>query len=250
MERNPQMLTLKQHAYQAIRQKLESGHMTAGDRLSDIALASELGISRSPVREAISQLASEGLVEYRPRCGAFIKAAKRREMEELYEVRMALEGFAAGKAAQLSNEEQVAELDRLQQELMATVRECRQRPNQVADQELTDRFLAADLRFHWQILHIAGNSKMISIVEDCKILIRAFSHVPVKHDLPLLSASVRQHAAILEAIRRHEIEAARHNMTEHIAMASALVLREYNGENEKPCRTQHNTSATGSFAAK
>jgi DNA-binding GntR family transcriptional regulator len=243
------MLTLKQHAYQAIRKKLESGDMLAGDRLSDVALANELGISRSPVREAISQLASEGLVEYRPRCGAFIKAAQRREMEELYEVRMALEGFAAAKAAQLATEEQVADLERLQQELMTTVRECQQRPDQIADQALTDRFLAADLQFHLQILRIAGNSKVMRIVEDCKILIRVFSHVPVQHDLSLLSASTRQHAAIVEAIRRRDIEAARHNMTEHIAMASMLVLSGYNGENEKSPRTKRATLAAQTFAA-
>jgi len=61
------MLALKQHAYKLIRKKLESGDIRAGSRLSDDALAREIGISRGPIREAISQLASEGLVEHKPR---------------------------------------------------------------------------------------------------------------------------------------------------------------------------------------
>jgi DNA-binding GntR family transcriptional regulator len=224
------MLTLKQHAYQVIRKKLELGGISNGHRLSDNALANEIGISRGPVREAISQLASEGFVEYHPRRGAFVKLPDRREMEELYEVRIALEGFAAARAAQLATAEQIAELERLHQRLFDTVQECQQRPRQIADQDLTDRFLAADMQFHLQILHAADNRKLLSMVEDCKIFVHVFAHVPIQHDLRLMASSYQQHALFFEAIRRHDTEMARQCMTDHLSVTSRLVLDGYNGK--------------------
>ena len=104
-------LTLKQHAYEVIRTKILSGVLKPGSRLSDELLARELGISRSPVREAISQLASEGMVDYRPRTGAYVKGPDRCELEELYEIREPLERYAARKAAAGISPEGIARLE-------------------------------------------------------------------------------------------------------------------------------------------
>ena len=224
------MLTLKQHAYTLIRERLEGGAFAAGCRLSDDALAKEIGISRGPIREAISQLISEGLVEHQPRRGVFVKTPSAREMEELYEVRMALESFAAAKTAMFATEEQIGDLERLHQDVLATVQQCRNRPGQVADRELTDCFLASDLQFHLRILRLADNKRLLDVVEDCKILIRVFAHMPVEHDLRLMADSVQQHASILSAIRRHDDRAASDLMMNHIKMASKLVLDQYGVE--------------------
>jgi DNA-binding GntR family transcriptional regulator len=224
------VLTLKQHAYQVIRQRLECGALPAGCRLSDEALAREIGISRSPVREAISQLVSEGLLEYRPRCGAFVKVPCRQEMEELYEIRVALESFAASKAALLATAEQLAKLERLHQAVVATLEQCQGRSQGVADQALTEAFLQADLQLHLHILGMSGNRRLYSMVEDCKILIRVFAHVPVAHDVGLIADAVQQHAAVVAAIRRHDTDAARDLMAAHIAAASRLVLHACNAQ--------------------
>src|SRR5580704_7630282 len=111
--------TLKQHAYKLIRKRLLSGSLPPGGRLSDDALAKELGISRSPVREAISQLTSEGLVEYRPRSGAYVRVPEPRELAEWYETRIALEGFAVMRAAERITEPQLSELAQLSDEMLA-----------------------------------------------------------------------------------------------------------------------------------
>jgi DNA-binding GntR family transcriptional regulator len=229
-ETRGKMLTLKEHAYRLLRQRLEGGAVRAGCRLSDDALAKEIGISRGPIREAISQLTSEGLVEHRPRRGVFVREPSRREIEELYEVRFALESFAAAKAAMIASKEQIAELQRLHQKALATVQDCRSMPNQVADNELTNRFLAADMQFHLHIIHAAGNQRLFDMVEDCKILIRVFAHVPVEHDLRLMADSTQQHASIIEAICRHDSHAARDLMMSHIVTASKFILDEYNGK--------------------
>jgi DNA-binding GntR family transcriptional regulator len=229
------VLTIKQHVYRIIRGRLESGTLRPGVRLSDDALAREIGVSRSPVREAIGQLTTEGLVEYRPRRGCFVRIPGRDEMQELYEARMALESFAAGKAAGQASKADLV----LQQELVRNMRDvvylCRDMPNQTADKALTDRFLAIDLEFHTHILEMAGNKRILAMVRDCKILTRIFGHVPVTHDLHLLAWDYRNHWAITRAIAQGQAEFASRLMTRHIRQAQQAVLAQY-GENLQPQR--------------
>jgi DNA-binding GntR family transcriptional regulator len=223
IESGGKILTLKEHAYRVIRERLEGGGVRAGSRLSDNALAKEFGISRGPVREAINQLASEGLIESRPRRGAFVRKLSRRELDELYEVRAALESFAASKAAMVATDKQLAELQRLHQKVLETVKDCRSMPNQIADEKLTTRFLASDMQFHIQIIDSVGNQKLTEMVKSCKILIRVFTHTHVEHDLRLMVDSAEQHASIIDAIRRHDSSAARDLMMSHILTAGKYI---------------------------
>jgi DNA-binding GntR family transcriptional regulator len=194
--------------------------MLAGCRLSDDALAKEIGISRSPVREAISQLVSEGFVEYRPRCGAFVKSPSRRELVELYEVRSALESFAASKMAILATEDQIDQLEQCHRDVLNIVQQCRNLPDHTLDGECVGRFMAADMQFHLHILRAAGNNRLLEMVEDCKILLRVFGHGLIKLDRHLMAESAQQHALVVEAIRRHDADAARNLIISHIATAS------------------------------
>lgn len=221
------MLTLKQHVCQVILEKIESGTIGPGSRLSDEALAKEIGVSRSPVREAINQLATRGLVEYRPRRGAFVRAPGREELEQLYEARVALEGFAAAKAARRLDANGLARLEAINRDLLETVKECRNQPGRVADRKLTDRFLHVDLDFHLAVLDVAGNPKIMDMVRECKLLMRVFAHVPVEHDLRVMSSTYRQHSSIIRSIRAGDPEVAKDRMTRHIEAACETVLAGY-----------------------
>src|SRR5262245_15044729 len=92
--------TLVQRAYEHIQEAILSGHLPAGSVVSEAVLAKSLGISRTPVGEAIRQLAREGLVQQVPRYGTIVKPIDRRELIELYEMRAALESYAAARAAE------------------------------------------------------------------------------------------------------------------------------------------------------
>src|SRR5690606_31788629 len=105
--------TQKQRAYQFLREKLIAGELNPGSRLSDLALAKEIGMSRTPVREAINQLASEDLVELVPHNGAFVKVPDEREVEELYDLRQLLETFAVERAAAQIGAENLQRLESL-----------------------------------------------------------------------------------------------------------------------------------------
>lgn len=220
-------LTLKQHAYKLIRRRLVTGSIAPGCKLSDDALAKELGISRSPVREAISQLTSEGLVEYRPRCGMFVRLPQPRELEEWYETRAALEGFAIRRAADLITDVQMAELQNLADQMFAIAKACREMPGQILDEARRERFLALDLAFHMLILNASGNSWMVRLVEDYKLMTTVFGHVQIDHDLSLLSWTHAGHTRIVRTLRRRNAEACRRAMEGHIAMAQRAVLAGY-----------------------
>ncbi|HEX3656457.1 MAG TPA: GntR family transcriptional regulator [Pirellulales bacterium] len=228
------VLTLKQHAYKLIRNRVLSGSIPPGGRLSDDALSKELKISRSPIREAISQLTSEGLVEYRPRSGAYVRVPDLRELEEWYETRTALEGFAVMRACSHITAVQLGELQRLCDEIAAVIRAVRELPGKIANTKLRERFLALDLEFHMLILHVSGNAWMLRIVEDCKLLTKVFGHVQIEHDMRLLSRSHLGHRRVVRALRRQQPEFARRLMEEHIQAACRAVLAGYAAKRAAP----------------
>src|SRR5690349_13215528 len=106
------MASLAQKAYEHLQEGVLSGRLRSGTVISEAALAKELGISRTPVGEAIRQLVREGLVEQVPRYGTIVRSIDRQELTDLYEMREALESFAAAKAAEHITEPM---LNRLQQ---------------------------------------------------------------------------------------------------------------------------------------
>jgi DNA-binding GntR family transcriptional regulator len=225
--------TLKQHAYQVIRDKLLQGSLKAGTRLSDDVLAQEMGISRSPVREAITQLASEGLVEHRPRTGAFVKQPDRRELEELYEIREALEQYAVRQAALRIGAADLARLRELCDEMRGFVRECRKAPMAVAPPDLVQRFLANDLAFHTVLVGAAGNQRLTKLLTDFKILIQVFGFVPVEHDARVLATTCRAHGHIARAVAQHDARAAGLWLGRHIRAAKRIVLAGYDRAAER-----------------
>lgn len=104
--------TLRELVADAIRAKILSGEFGPGERLYEDRLAEELGVSRNPVRESIRALEATGLIEVFPRRGAYVVDVDPTDLAQLLEVRAVLEAHAAGQAAALRNEEDMAELDR------------------------------------------------------------------------------------------------------------------------------------------
>src|ERR1700733_14697298 len=108
----PENHSLRERAYLHIQRKIAVGELPAGSRVSELLLARELGISRTPIREALGQLVAEGLLDQTPSQGAEVVRLTRQDIIELYELREALEVHAVGKAAQ--HPPSRADLDRIQ----------------------------------------------------------------------------------------------------------------------------------------
>ena len=98
-------------AYQHLRALLISGRFEPVERLRYGPIGREIGVSATPVREAVGQLVNEGLVELIPQLGAVVRKIDRSELIEIYEVRLAIEPYAAGLAAQRASEKQIASLE-------------------------------------------------------------------------------------------------------------------------------------------
>lgn len=193
------------------RKRITRGDFAAGENISEIALAEEFGVSRTPVREALKQLQTEGLVEIRPRVGTFVTTPSRREIVELFEMKELLEGAAARL---LATRGQVPELERLQ----ANVRES----DQVADQQ---RYAELVEEFHDLLIQGSDNTKLIA---HYRILMNqlAFSRlVSTSLSQPgRLAQSESEHHRVLHLIMAKDGDSAERVMREHVRASRAALL--------------------------
>jgi DNA-binding GntR family transcriptional regulator len=223
-------ISLKARAYEYLRSKLLNGDLGVGARLSEVALAKEIGISRTPVREAINQLHSEGLLELIPRFGAFVKMLDRRELEELLDLRIALESFTALQVAKIVTDSQLAELQRFCDQMRDIARQARKAKLTDLEDAMERQWVLADANFHVTLLGIAGNRRIMKIIADSRILTQLFAFRRTNPTAPLLthlSRTYRGHAEIFAALRRHDPKAASHWMTWHLTDGKRHALNRY-----------------------
>ena len=215
-----------QRAYRHLRQKLLDGSVPPGSRLSYGLIGKEIGISATPVREAVGQLASEGFVELVPQLGAVVRTLTREEAVELYELREALESFAARRAAERIGERQLAELDRNLAASAELVAKVRRSGKKAAAKSIAAPFHALDLAFHMTLLEAAGNRRMLKVVGDSHILVRIFQADRHSFRLDILETTQAEHEAIGEGIRQRDADAAEVAMKRHIRNSLELTLNE------------------------
>lgn len=227
----PDMSPSRTHrSYRQIRQRLLNGEFAPGTRLDFKKLAAELGVSTTPVREAVGQLASEGLLQLVPRLGAVVPKLSREETVELYGVREAMETYAAAKAAETITPSRLAELlgfvERM--EVLVVKFSTPRKPN-LEGQPLRD-FLAADLAFHMTIIEAAGNHRLTKLAGDSHAHARIFAAERLLHDPELLDEALRQHRAIYQALVAHDGEESRRQVGRHIQRSLERTLSAHAGE--------------------
>ncbi|GEM90804.1 GntR family transcriptional regulator [Oceanithermus desulfurans] len=202
---------VREAAYERLKRRILEGVLRPGARLSEPALAQALGVSRTPVREALQRLAQEGLVELRPGRGARVRVLSPREVEEVYEVRALIEGEAAARAAGRCDE---AGLRRLEAALDVL---------ETADPDDYAAQIAADERFHALLVAASGNRVLEQVFHDLDAalaLTRQFSR-----DLNQTPETRAQHRAIVAAIHAGDAAAARAAAEAHVQAFKATVAR-------------------------
>jgi DNA-binding GntR family transcriptional regulator len=222
--------SLRNKAYQHIQRKLLAGEWTAGDVLSELAVAKELGISRTPVREAFRDFEQEGVLEQVPRFGTRVKALDRHDLVELYELREALEPYAVAQAAGRLNETDAHTLDALCHEMKAVAEELRKRGRSSPDAAMMKRLMSADLAFHQLLIRAAGNRRMMKIVADSRLLARIFATPRQEHNVTVIEETHRYHTQILAAVKSGRGETARKLMAAHIRASLKEALDHYDQE--------------------
>ncbi len=215
---------LSDKAYRLITKKLLSAELAPGNKISEQQLASECGISRTPVREAIRRLTEEGVLYQIPSSGTYVARVDRHHLTDAYEVRMALECFAVERAVKNLTKEARQTLRQLCDEMHATIAGLRKNKQTVLDGPPLVAFLSADLSFHLLLLQAAGNRLALKIVSSAYQRNQFFGHHSHRRDLRHLAWVWMHHAKIERAVRRGDAHGAKRWLKAHITRSLADAL--------------------------
>ncbi|MGE3803896.1 MAG: GntR family transcriptional regulator [Gemmataceae bacterium] len=215
---------LRNQAYEQLQRQILSGALPPGSQVSELSLAKQMGLSRTPVREAVRRLVHEGLLEQRPRAGTVVRTFGAQDIIELYELRQALECFAVEQAAARISTDDLDALGRLCEQIRRQVDELKKSKKRAVDAAGLKRLLAADLAFHMILVRAAGNRRILDMVADSRVLTRIFSTPRQEHNLDVLRDTYRFHSDIHHALERRDGQAARQLLAEHIQLSLRQTL--------------------------
>lgn len=222
---------LSQKAYLYIHDGLTNGTLLPGLRLSNRQVAKEIGVSFTPVREALNRLVSEGLLEYRDGLGVFVPEATRREIEELYEVREMLECAVVARQCGRLPEQTLRQMRDLHAQMYRLV-ESAEPSGQMGP--LGQRFRELDSAFHLALIRGMGNRHLVDTVTDLrkKCVIKSggasmadlVGHVFHAEPLDGVRRTLRDHEELLALLDKPDGEAAAKLMCRHISNGRQLAL--------------------------
>jgi DNA-binding GntR family transcriptional regulator len=196
---------LSEDVAERLRSQIFNHELAPGSWLDEQKLALEFGISRTPMREAIKVLASEGLVTTKMNKGAYVTEVDRRDLEQIFTVLSLLEGQAAKETAIHANEEQLTELDNLHHRLEKAA----------ADRDI-EQFFEINVKFHEMVQNIAGNKWMNGVINDLRKVLKLQRKDSLSRSGRLLS-SLTEHREILQAILKRDGATAEQTMRKHLA---------------------------------
>jgi len=222
-------------AYEFLRKKLLNRELLAGTRLRYGQVGREMGISATPVREAIGKLASEGLVELIPQSGALVVRPSRQDAIEVFELREAIEPFAAAKACDLVGRLQLRNLADNIDRMTGLLEKAKLGDfDRLIDTVAFDR---ADLQFHMTILEVADNRRMLKAVTDFHLLTAIIGFDRHDYQTNVLAMTIEDHHAILEGLNRRDSQGVIDAMVLHIRNSRQLTLSHFS-ERERSDMTE------------
>lgn len=190
--------SLNMRAYKIMKHRIINDHLRAGDVIEEREFASELGMSRTPVREALLLLASEELVEIVPRRGIRVVPTSLEMLREVYEIITALETEAVGLISQRHVDE--AELRPLEESV--------ENMRAALDKKSRQLWSDSDERFHRSLLNLSGNKRLCELGHRSRDRIQRAHVVAVKIQ-PMPQRSMEAHASLLKPLREGDAETAR-----------------------------------------
>jgi DNA-binding GntR family transcriptional regulator len=209
--------------YRVLRDRILSQELKAGEKLSDLRLSSELGVSRTPIREALHQLAQDGVVIAEPNRGFFVATFTRDDLEEIFELRRVLELYAI---EQLGDEDHKEDLDHARFELEHVERLITNASTRQQKQEAGDAFLKTDRGFHSWLVSTVGNKRMTTIVSGLWTQIAIFQQV--EDEIPeWMQVAVGQHRELLNRLLEGDVKNASKLMAKHLDDMRELVLEDF-----------------------
>ena len=207
-------LPLRDVVFNTLRDAILTGKLVPGERLMENQLAEKLGVSRTPVREALRMLELENLVELVPRKGAQVLDMSEKDIVNILEVRSALEGLATSVARKKMTKEDLQQLKNMEVDFEKAVAE-----NNV------EHFVDIDEDFHDLIFAATENDKLINIFRNLRIQLYRYRMAQAKNNETSMSTIVAHHRSIIRAIENHDSEEGASIAQGHIKYQTESILR-------------------------
>ena len=214
MMNDDEYLPLRDVVFNTLRQEILTGKLKPGERLMEIHLADKLGVSRTPIREAIRKLELEGLVIMIPRRGAEVAQITLKSLEDVMEVRRALDVLAIELACERMNEEAMSSLFQAYENFAVAVK--------TRD---TRKIAAADVAFHDIIVQSTGNARLIQLVSNLSEQMYRYRFEYLK-DATSHEMLQREHKEMYESILRKDKVSAADVVRKHIDNQQEAIIRQ------------------------
>lgn len=212
---------LREIVFETLREAIINAVLKPGERLMEIQLAEEMGVSRTPVREAIRKLELEGFVVMIPRKGAYVAGISMKDIADVFEIRTALESLAAGLAAERITEEELEQLERI----LVKIGEC------VKNNDL-ELLIEIDTEFHDTLFKASRNERLVQIVSNLREQIQRFRTASLSTP-GRMKYALEEHKKIVEAVSERDVELAQALAREHIENAENSMLELLNETKER-----------------
>ncbi len=204
-------ISLAEQVFERLESDILTGKYQRGEVLTELRLVSDLGVSRTPVREAIRKLEQEHIIEVSAR-GIVILGVTEQDLEDIFAVRMKIEGMASYHAAKNMTDEELSEL-----------RETLELQEFYVGKKDPDRIKTMDSRFHQLIYRFCGSTVLFDTLMPLHKKVQKYRRASVE-DNTRAQQSAKEHRAIYEAIAAHDAELAERRTTDHIANAAGHIL--------------------------
>jgi DNA-binding GntR family transcriptional regulator len=203
---------LDQKAYQILKTMIMDRQLLPGEKIPQEKLAEDLGISRTPLINALKFLEKEKLVQSIPRRGFFMRTFTQKEMISIFELREVLEGLAARKAAQKITDNQIVQLGKFFKQF-------------AGDKDIDDirAYAREDRRFHKFLLDIGAKEFLKSILETYNVISYSYQVVSPEGLVRHPRETIREHRAMIDAIAGRDAEAAENLMRRHFQRSRAVL---------------------------
>lgn len=203
---------LREVVCETLRDAIRKGVLKPGERLMEIQLAEELGVSRTPVREAIRKLELEGYVIMMPRRGTYVANLSIRDVNEVFEIRTSLDSLASGLAAERITDE---ELERLQRLLVAI--------GGYIEANDMEKIVETDTEFHDLLYQASRNSRLVGIIFNLREQLTRFRSTSMSFP-GRLKATLEEHRRIVEAIAQGDVQEAQAAAEYHMEKSEQTLL--------------------------
>ncbi len=203
---------LREVVCETLRDAIRKGVLKPGERLMEIQLADELGVSRTPVREAIRKLELEGYVIMMPRRGTYVANLSIRDVNEVFEIRTSLDSLASGLAAERITDEELEQLQRLLVAIGGYI-----------EQGDMDKIVETDTKFHDLLYTASRNSRLTGIIFNLREQLTRFRTASMSYP-GRLRATLEEHRRIVEAIAQGDVKEAQAASEYHMEKSEQTLL--------------------------